>query len=69
MRKNLLSAVFVLFSAIKAFSWTDGELLVWTTDNRGYRALAELGKKFSRGPFTWNDVVGMRFASQVFGPV
>jgi hypothetical protein len=24
---------------------TEGELLVWTTDNRGYRAMAELGKK------------------------
>jgi len=50
MRKNLLFAVFVFLTAIGgAFSWTDGELLVWTTDNRGFRALAELGKKIRGG--------------------
>ena len=46
MNKNLLFAVFVFFSAIQAFSWTDGELLIWISDNRGFRALGELGKKF-----------------------
>ena len=46
MSKHLVFAVFLLFTAIRAGAWTEGELLVWTTDNRGYRAMAELGKKF-----------------------
>ena len=46
MSKHFVFAVFVLFTAIRAGAWTDGELSVWTTDNRGYRAMAELGKKF-----------------------
>ena len=46
MSKSILLTFIVIFSAIRGFAWTDGELLVWTTDNRGYRALAELGKKF-----------------------
>jgi maltose/maltodextrin transport system substrate-binding protein len=46
MRKNLLFAAFVLFSAVQAYPWTDGELLIWISDNRGFRALEQLGKKF-----------------------
>jgi maltose/maltodextrin transport system substrate-binding protein len=46
MRKKLLCGLFVLFSAVQAFAWTDGELLVWISDNRGFHALADLGKKF-----------------------
>ena len=46
MSKNLLFAVFVLFSAIRAGAWTEGDLLIWISDNRGFRALGEIGKKF-----------------------
>ena len=43
MSKNLLCVVFVLFSAVRAFSWTDGELLVWISVG-----LAELANKFEK---------------------
>jgi len=46
MSRNLLSIFFVLFSTVRGFGWTDGELLIWISDNRGFRALGELGKKF-----------------------
>jgi maltose/maltodextrin transport system substrate-binding protein len=46
MSVKLLSIIFVLSSALRAFSWTDGELLIWISDNRGFRALEALGKKF-----------------------
>ena len=46
MSKNLLVIVFVVLSAIRGFALTEGELLVWISDNRGFKALAELGKKF-----------------------
>ena len=48
MKSNLLSAAFVFLSAIRAFSWTDGELLIWVSDNRGFRSWVELGKKFEQ---------------------
>ncbi len=48
MSKNLLGAIFVLLSAVRAFSWTDGELLVWISVDKGWRGLAELGKKFEK---------------------
>jgi maltose/maltodextrin transport system substrate-binding protein len=48
MNKNLLCAIFVLLSAVRAFSWTDGELLVWIGVEKGWRGLAELGKKFEK---------------------
>ena len=35
-------------SAVRAFSWTDGELLVWIGVDKGWRGLAELGKKFEK---------------------
>jgi maltose/maltodextrin transport system substrate-binding protein len=40
--------VFVFLSAIRAFSWTEGELLLWVSDNRGFRSWVELGKKFEQ---------------------
>jgi maltose/maltodextrin transport system substrate-binding protein len=43
---KLLFGLFVIFSAVRGFAWTDGELLIWITDNRGYHALNQLGKKF-----------------------
>ena len=48
MSKKLLFGLFVIFSAVRGFAWTDGELLIWITDNRGYHALGELGKKFEQ---------------------
>jgi maltose/maltodextrin transport system substrate-binding protein len=48
MNKKLLFGWFVLFSAVRGFAWTDGELLIWITDNRGYQALGELAKKFEQ---------------------
>ena len=48
MKNNLLFVVFVFLSAIRAFSWTDGELLLWVSDNRGFRSWVELGKKFEQ---------------------
>ena len=48
MKNNLLCAVFVFISAIRAFSWTDHELLIWVSDNRGFRSWVELGKKFEQ---------------------
>ena len=48
MSKNLLCVIFVLFFAVRAFSWTDGELLVWVSVDKGWRGLAELGKKFEK---------------------
>ena len=48
MRKHVLFAAILLCSALRAFSWTDGELLIWISDNRGFRALGELGKKFEK---------------------
>jgi maltose/maltodextrin transport system substrate-binding protein len=48
MKSNLLLAVFVFLSAIRAFSWTEGELLIWLSDNRGFRSWEELGKKFEQ---------------------
>jgi maltose/maltodextrin transport system substrate-binding protein len=48
MSKKLLFGLFVLFSAVRGFAWTDGELLIWITGNRGYHALGELGKKFEQ---------------------
>src|ERR1700682_6341471 len=46
--KKSLCLFFVLFSAAQAFAWTDGELLVWISNNRAYHALGDLGKKFEK---------------------
>ena len=48
MSKHLLCVILVLFSAVRAFSWTDGELLVWIGIEKGWRGLTELGKKFEK---------------------
>ena len=46
MSKKLLLGLFILFSAARGLAWTDGELLIWVSDNRGHNALVELGEKF-----------------------
>ncbi len=48
MSKKLLSALFLMFSSFQAFAWTDGELLIWISDNRAYHTLGEMGKKFEK---------------------
>ena len=48
MKSNLLLAVFVFLSATRAFSFTEGELVIWLSDNRGFRSWVELGKKFEQ---------------------
>jgi maltose/maltodextrin transport system substrate-binding protein len=48
MIKKLFLAVFIFLSASRAFSWTEGELLLWVSDNRGFRSWVELGKKFEQ---------------------
>ena len=48
MSKHLLCVILLLFSAVRAFSWTDGELLVWIGIEKGWRGLTELGKKFEK---------------------
>jgi maltose/maltodextrin transport system substrate-binding protein len=48
MIRKLLCGIFVLLSAVRVFAWTDGELLVWISDNRAYHALGDLGKAFEK---------------------
>ena len=48
MSKKLLFGFFLLFCAARGLAWTDGELLIWISDDSGYRALDELGKKFEQ---------------------
>jgi maltose/maltodextrin transport system substrate-binding protein len=48
MIEKLVSGLFLLCSAIQAFAWTDGELLVWIGGDKGYRGLSEVGKKFEK---------------------
>jgi maltose/maltodextrin transport system substrate-binding protein len=45
-RRVLLFALVIVFSSIDGFAWVDGELLVWIGGDKGWRAVAELGKKF-----------------------
>jgi len=48
MIRRLLCGFFVLGSTLRAFAWTDGELLIWINGDKGYRGLAEVGKKFEK---------------------
>jgi maltose/maltodextrin transport system substrate-binding protein len=48
MIKKLLLGIFFGFSASQAFAWTDGELLIWISDNRAFHALGDLGKAFEK---------------------
>jgi maltose/maltodextrin transport system substrate-binding protein len=48
MKSNLLLAVFIFLSATRAFSFTEGEIVIWLSDNRGFRSWVELGKKFEQ---------------------
>jgi maltose/maltodextrin transport system substrate-binding protein len=48
MRRTILFGVLVILSSGRLFAWKDGELLIWISDNRGYRALVEMGEKFEK---------------------
>jgi maltose/maltodextrin transport system substrate-binding protein len=48
MIKKLLCGIILGFFAAQAFAWTDGELLIWISDNRAYHALGDLGKTFEK---------------------
>jgi maltose/maltodextrin transport system substrate-binding protein len=48
MMKKLLVGILFAFWAAQAFAWTDGELLIWISDNRAYHALGDLGKTFEK---------------------
>ncbi|MBV8814806.1 MAG: maltose/maltodextrin ABC transporter substrate-binding protein MalE [Verrucomicrobia bacterium] len=48
MIRKLLCALFIVASGVQSFAWTDGELLVWINGDKGYRGLAEVGKKFEK---------------------
>src|ERR1700751_3888918 len=48
MSKKILCGIFVLLSAIRAFAWTEGELLVWIIGDKGWHGLADLGKNFEK---------------------
>ena len=48
MIAKFVFGLFLVCSACQAFGWTDGELLVWIGGDKGYRGLAEVGKKFEK---------------------
>jgi maltose/maltodextrin transport system substrate-binding protein len=48
MSQKLLFGLFMLFFAVRGVAWTDGELLIWISDKKGFSALVELGKKFEQ---------------------
>jgi maltose/maltodextrin transport system substrate-binding protein len=48
MIKKLLCGIFLGFFATQAFAWTDGELLIWISDNRAYHAIGDIGKTFEK---------------------
>jgi maltose/maltodextrin transport system substrate-binding protein len=46
--RKILCPIFVLFSVGQAFAWTDGELLIWISNNRAFHTLGQLGKTFEK---------------------
>src|SRR5271163_3267627 len=48
MIRRLLCGIFLVASVLPTFAWTEGELLVWINGDKGYRGLAEVGKKFEK---------------------
>jgi len=48
MTRHFFCGFFLLASALSALAWTNGELLVWINGDKGYRGLAEVGKKFEK---------------------
>jgi maltose/maltodextrin transport system substrate-binding protein len=48
MNTKVFIGLALIGFATRGFAWTDGELLIWISDNRGYRPLLELGRKFEQ---------------------
>src|SRR6201981_1476037 len=46
--RKFLILILAIFSVSRAFAWTDGELLIWISDNRAFHALGDLGKTFEK---------------------
>src|SRR6516225_371444 len=44
----LLLGIFTFWSVLPVFGWTDGELLVWISKDKGYHALVGFGEKFEK---------------------
>jgi len=47
-RRSFLLAILTFASVLPVLAWTDGELLVWISKDKGYRALIELGDRFEK---------------------
>src|SRR6516162_5827518 len=76
--RNLLLGIFIFWSALPVFGWTDGELLVWISKDKGYHALAGLGEKFQsaaqsgKGPdivFWAHDLIGAWADGELLTPL
>ena len=48
MIKIFFLGIILCLSAVKGCAWTNGQLLIWISDNRAYHALVDLGKAFER---------------------
>ena len=46
--RNLFLGTFIFWSVLPVFAWTDGELLVWISKDRGYHGLVGLGERFEK---------------------
>jgi maltose/maltodextrin transport system substrate-binding protein len=46
MSAKLVFGFLLVCFAMHAFAWTEGELLVWIGADKGFRGLAEIGKRF-----------------------
>ena len=55
--KKLLFGLFVIFSAARGFAWTDGELLIWISDNRGFRVGLNLVRSLSK---RWGSLLKLK---------
>jgi maltose/maltodextrin transport system substrate-binding protein len=48
MIKIFFFGIILCLSAARGSAWTNGELLIWISDNRAYHALVDLGKAFEK---------------------
>ena len=48
MIKICFFGIILCLSAVRGSAWTNGQLLIWISDNRSYHALVELGKVFEK---------------------
>src|SRR5580658_6467566 len=48
MIKIFFFGIILCLSAVRGSAWTNGQLLIWISDNRAYHALVDLGKAFEK---------------------